>query len=117
MAIHGQTAFDGSRNVRPWRSPPLLRAVSLLPFALAIALALLARSYVSGPMAPPESDGIPLNVVVAGLALAWAAFGTLIVWTTGSRIAASLALVFITLPSMLATILGPAIILILQNLP
>ncbi len=117
MAIRGQAAFVGSEDVRPWRAPPVLRAVSLLPFGLAIALELLARSYFGGPMMPPEVAGIPLKIVVTGLELAWAAFGALIVWTAGSRIAASLALVFITLTSMLAIILGPALILILQNLP
>lgn len=117
MPIQEHTAPPGSRDVRRWRSPPLLRAVSFLPFALAIGLALVARSYIGRPMMTAESVGIPLNLVIGALTLAWAAFGALIVWTTSSRTAASLALVFITLPSIFAMILGPAIILILQNLP
>jgi len=59
---------------------------------------------------------VPLGVIVGALALAWAALGALIVWTTHSRLAAALSLAFLTVPSMFALILGPAVILIVQNL-
>ena len=42
--------------------------------------------------------------------------GALVIWTTGSRVAAALALAFLTLPSMFAMVLGPAALLVLQNL-
>jgi hypothetical protein len=120
MAIEGTTARGSSDGnvARPWRAPALLRIGTLMPFALALAIPLLAGPGLGGPLfQPAEVAGIPLWVIGGGLVLAWAAFGALVVWTTGSRLAATLAYVFITLPSMFALILGPAIILILQNLP
>ena len=101
----------------PWRAPAGARIASLAPFFLAVALQLLAPKYFP-PMfaAPPAIMGLPLGAVVGALTLAWAAFGALIVWTTHSRLAAALALAFLTVPSMFALILGPAVVLILQNL-
>jgi hypothetical protein len=99
-----------------WRASGPARLATLAPFFLAVALKLFAPVYFGGPVNPPEILGIPLGVVVGALTLAWAGLGALIVWTTGSRLAAALALAFLTLPSMFAMILGPAIILILQNL-
>ena len=102
---------------RPWRAPAAARLSSLTPFLLAVALQLFAPAYCRAMLArPPEILGIPLGVVVGALILAWAAFGSLIVWTTRSRLFATLALGFLTIPSIFAMILGPAVILILQNL-
>jgi len=102
---------------RPWRAPAAARLSSLAPFLLAVALQLFAPVYFRPMLArPPEILGIPLGVVVGALTLAWAAFGSLVVWTTHSRLAAALALGFLTIPSIFAMILGPAVILILQNL-
>ena len=119
MAIQGASAgMQASTSGTRWRAPALLRVATLLPFALAAAIPLLAGPTLGRPMFdPPEVAGIPLNLAIVGLVLGWAGFGALVVWTTGSRLAATLAYVFITLPSMLGLILGPAIILILQNLP
>ncbi|HET9851790.1 MAG TPA: hypothetical protein VFP56_04705 [Candidatus Limnocylindrales bacterium] len=101
----------------PWRAPAGARLASLAPFFLAVALQLFAPRYFP-PLfaAPPDVMGVPLGVIVGALALAWAAFGALVVWTTHSRVAAALALAFLTLPSMFALLLGPAVVLILQNL-
>lgn len=102
---------------RPWRAPAAARLSSLAPFLLAVALQLFAPVYFRPVLArPPEILGVPLGVVVGALILAWAAFGSLIVWTTQSRLAAALALGFLTIPSIFAMILGPTVILILQNL-
>ena len=119
MAIHGAAPDMPATTSRPrWRAPALLRIGSLMPFALAIAIPLLAGPGLGRPMSgAPDVAGIPFGVVLVGLVLGWAAFGALVVWTTESRLAATLAYVFLTLPSMFALILGPAIILILQNLP
>ena len=101
----------------PWRAPVGARIASLTPFFLALALQLFAPTYFP-PMfsKPPDVMGVPLGAIVGALALAWAAFGALVVWTTHSRLAAGLALAFLTVPSMFAAILGPAVILIMQNL-
>ena len=118
MAIHGGPAAIHAPNQRSWRAPALLRIATLMPFALALAIPVLAGRSLGGPMyGPPEVMGVPLNVVIAAVVLGWSAFGALVVWTTGSRVAATLAYVFITLPSMFALVLGPALILVLQNLP
>ncbi len=115
---HPAAAMGRPHGPREWHASPLRRAATLAPFALALALSLLARSYFGIAAAmPPDISGIPLGMVAGGIVLAWAALGALIVWTTGSRTAASLALVFITLPSMLAVIFTPAVILVLQKLP
>ena len=119
MVIPGTPATtERSGANRPWRASAGRRIASLAPFGLALALALLARSYFGiGLGSPPDILGVPLGLAIDGLVLAWAALGALIVWTTGSRSAASLALALITLPSMLAIIFTPALILILQHLP
>ena len=102
---------------RPWGAPAAARLSSLAPFLLAVALQLFAPVYFRPMLVrPPEILGIPLGVVVGALILVWAAFGSLIVWTTHSRLAAALALGFLTIPSIFSMILGPAVILILQNL-
>lgn len=101
----------------PWRAPAAARIASLAPFFLAVALQLFAPRYFPAMFAePPAIIGLPLGAVVGALTLAWAAFGALTVWTTHSRLAAALALAFLTVPSMFAVILGPAVVLIMQNL-
>jgi hypothetical protein len=96
----------------------LMRLASLLPFALAAALHVLAASYFGrGLGRPPEVAGIPLGIVIDALALAWAALAVLVAWRSQSRIAVALVVAFVTLPSMLVILFGPAAILILQNLP
>jgi hypothetical protein len=119
MTIEGMPAAMQPRNPpREWRAPALLRVATLMPFGLALAIQLLAGPTLSRPMfQQPAVAGIPLGLVVGGLVLAWAALGALVVWTTGSRAVATLAYVFITLPSMFAVVLGPAILLIIQKLP
>ena len=100
-----------------WRASGAAKIASLAPFLVAVALQLFAPVYFAPMLVrPPDILGIPLGVVAGALILAWAALGTLIVWTTHSRLAAAMALAFLTLPSIFALILGPAIILILQNL-
>jgi hypothetical protein len=118
MATQNPVTMERSGASRPWRASPGRRLASLAPFGLALAIAVLARTYFGVGMGePPDILGLPLGLVLEGIVLAWAALGALIIWTTGSRAAASLAMVFITLPSMLAIIFTPAVILILQNLP
>lgn len=112
------TSVERHRETRAWRASWIRRAASLTPFGLALALWFVARTYVGHALTkPPEVIGLPLGLVAEGLVLAWAALGVLVTWTTASRMAAALAMVFMTLPSMLAIIFTPAIILIMQNLP
>jgi hypothetical protein len=100
-----------------WRAPAAARIASLAPFFLAVVLQLFAPRYFQPMFTDPTAImGLPLGAIVGALTLAWAALGALIVWTTHSRLAAALSLAFLSVPSMLALILGPAVILIVQNL-
>lgn len=119
MTIHGAAEdMPATTSGATWRAPALLRIGTLMPFVLALAIPLLAGSRLGRPMSDaPDVAGLPRDVVLVGLVLAWTAFGALVVWTTESRLAATLAYLLVTLPSMFALILGPAIILVLQNLP
>ena len=103
---------------KPWRAPGPFRLASLAPFMLAILVQVAALGpRVGGPLfEEPTVVGIPIGVGVGALTLGWAALGALVIWTTGSRVAAALALAFLTLPSMFAMVLGPAALLVLQNL-
>jgi hypothetical protein len=112
------TAIPPTGSAPTWRAPALRRVAALAPFAVALAIPLLATNYFSrGVSKPPDIFGLPLGIVVEGLILGWAALGALLIWTTGSRVAATLAMAFITLPSLIALLLWPAIVLVLQNLP
>ena len=117
MATQSPPADQLTAERHRWRSPVVLRVASLAPFALAVAFAMLARSYFCCLFEPAGILGVPYTVVLEAVVLGWAALGALIVWTTGSRVAAALATAVLTLPSMFALILGPALILVLQNLP
>ena len=64
----------------------------------------------------PELFGVPLDFIVMVFAVAWGAIGGYVVATRRSPWVLPLVLVVFTLPACLAIILGPAIILILQNL-
>ena len=112
-----ERATSPAAGARPWRAPVTARIASLVPFFVAIALQLAAPRFTEGLlMPPPDIPGIPTGAILGALVLGWAAFGALVVWTTGSRLAAALALGLLTLPSMFGLILGPAMLLILQNL-
>jgi hypothetical protein len=65
---------------------------------------------------PPEMLGMPLGTVIMGLSVIWYAIGVAIVGVAsrpGLRLAAILVFVF---PATFAFLLGPALILIMQNL-
>jgi len=100
-----------------WRADGAWRLISLTPFGLALVLAIFARTYFgSGLGKPPDILGIQLGVAVDALALGWAALGARVIWTTRSMAMATIALLTTTAPAIVFLVLGPAIILILQNL-
>ena len=102
---------------KAWRASIALRLVSLTPFAFALVISLVSRRFFDPLFAEaPTVLGIPVGLVVGGGALMWAALGALVVWTARSPLLAMLALLLFTVPSILALILGPALILIVQNL-
>jgi hypothetical protein len=103
---------------RTRRRTALLGAfVGAAPFVWGLAAIVVAPSF-SSPMfsESPTLIGIPSEVIIVAVALAWGAIGGLVVGTSGSRWVLPLALALFTLPACLALILGPALVLILQNL-
>ena len=103
---------------RPWHSDPITRLMTFSPFVFAVWVQLFSRPFLGGPMfaAPPALFGLPLGLVFEVACVGWAAGAAFIVWTTRSRIAAALAFVLGTVASLLGIIVGPAIVLILQNI-
>jgi hypothetical protein len=88
-----------------------------LPFVLTVALMVLASGYLDPLFAnPPAIAGLPMGVVFLFIALVWAVLGVLVVWGARSTARIIGALLVFTLPASMAIILGPAVILIIQNL-
>jgi hypothetical protein len=115
MAELSQPALKPARR---WRPDPISRVSVFVPFALAIYFDFIYRPLLGQPMfsSPPELLGIPAAVWLQISLLAWAAVGAWIVWTTHSFLKSTLALFLFTIPSLFGLILGPALILIWQNL-
>jgi hypothetical protein len=65
---------------------------------------------------PPEVAGIPLGVVVEGVAMLWMLIGAAVVWDARSRFVESLAFTLFTIPATVVVIFTPAVVLIVQNL-
>ena len=64
----------------------------------------------------PEFLGIPIALWIVTVALLWGAIGGYIVARSRSRWALPFGLLLFTIPACLAMLLGPALVLILQNL-
>jgi hypothetical protein len=91
-------------------------ALTSFPFILLVALAVLAPGYLDPLFAnPPAIAGLPLGVAWLFVAIVWAVLGILV--ARGVRSSARIigALLVFTLPASMAIILGPAAILIVQN--
>ena len=100
-----------------WRASPTWKSIAVSPFVLAVALALLTTGYVDPLFTkPPDMLGIPFGLVLDALALAWAALGAFVVWTTRSAAMAALAVTTTTVPAICVLVFSPALILIMQNL-
>lgn len=104
------------KPVRPWRSDPITRLMTLVPFLLVLYADTVGAPKFGMLGKPPELLGIPLGLWFQLAVLGWAAVGVGIVWTTHHRLVAALALVLCSFLSVLALLVGPALILILQNL-
>ena len=100
----------------PSRSRFLVRAAALMPFWLFLALFATGQfnSFFGPP--PPEIMGIPLGAWMIALAAGWMLIGVALVWGTRSRLTEMFVLLLFTIPATILLVLGPAVILILQNL-
>jgi hypothetical protein len=90
-----------------------LRLIAAIPLWLGPTIYLLSPRFF-GPN--PELLGIPQALVITVGAISWALIGLGIVWDARSWLVDVLTLLVFTIPSMLFVIIGPAIILIVQNL-
>ena len=94
-----------------------IRIAALTPLWLFLILELADNGF-GTPMfsAPPSIVGVPLGVVVGALATGWMLIGLGLVWNARSRLTELLALLLFTTPATIVLVMGPAMILILQNL-
>lgn len=92
-------------------------ALTSLPFILIVVLMFLAPGFLDPLFAsPPAILGLPAGVVFLFIALAWAVLGILVGRSARSNARILLAMVVFALPASMAIFLGPAAILIIQNL-
>ena len=107
-----------SKPVRRWRSDPITRLVSLVPFALALYVDVMPRPMFGTSVfsKPPEIVSIPLGIWMQLSFLALAGVGAFVIWTTKSRVMATIAFVLCIPVAIVGIVLTPAVILILQNL-
>ena len=100
------------------RSRIPIRIAALTPVWLYLVSQLMSSNALSGPMVsePPSIVGIPVVIVVGALAVGWMLIGLGLVWNVRSVLTDMLALLLFTIPATLVVVLGPAMILILQNL-
>lgn len=90
-----------------------MRLIGAVPLLVGPIIYLTAPTFF-GPRL--ELLGIPAKLVMMLGGVSWALIGLGIIWDARSWLVDALALVLFTIPAMLFMILGPAIILIIQNL-
>ena len=83
-----------------------------------LIIASVASPTFLGPMTskPPDILGLPLGVVVEGLAMLWMLIGVAMIWDARSRLAESLGFILFTIPATLVVVFTPAVVLITLNL-
>jgi hypothetical protein len=93
-----------------------IRLAALTPlwlFLVLIATGRIAGGFFGPP--PPEILGIPLGIWLVALVAGWMLIGLGLVWEPRSPLIKLLVLLVFTIPATLVLILGPAVILTLQN--
>jgi hypothetical protein len=92
-------------------------AVTSLPIILIVVLMVAAPGFIDPLFAnPPAIAGLPAGVVFLFVSLVWAVLGILVARGARSITRVALAVAVFTMPACMAIILGPAVILIIQNL-
>lgn len=106
----------GEAATPTWRAGWGLRLLSLAPFVVA-SWSYLTPSYFH-PMGAlqPELLGLPFGAWVYVWFLTLGALGATIVWRTINPVIAGVAFLTCTLPATFGVLLGPTVILILENL-
>jgi len=89
-----------------------MRLIGAIPLWLGPLIYVMSPTFF-GPK--PELLGLPPTLVMAVGAMSWALIGLGIIWDARSWVVDALTLMVFTIPAMLFVIIGPAIILIIQN--
>ena len=102
---------------RPWRSGPFSKFFAFTPLWIRIYGYFAWQTYFPGMFEEPLGPfGIPQGVLVDGLVMFWMLIGVYVLWGARSRLVAAAVYLVFTIPATIALFLGPAIVLILQNL-
>jgi hypothetical protein len=105
------------RAVPPARSRVAVRAVALTPLWVSVVLFVAQGTFWKQFFgSPPEMIGMPLGFWMVVLAAGWMLIGAALIWNAQSRVLETVVLLVFTIPATIFLILGPAVILILQNL-
>lgn len=93
------------------------RLVALTPLWILLVTFVARGAYWVSFFGPQhEILGIPRSVAMIGLAMVWMVLGLVLTWDARSRLTQAVALLVFTIPATLFLVLGPAIVLIVQNL-
>lgn len=98
----------------PWRPGWFSKFWAFTPIWLWIVVQVAAPRFSEPMFASPP--GISPGVVLMGVVAIWMLLGAYVLWHARSLRVAAIAYVLFTLPATFALILGPAVVLILQNL-
>jgi len=91
--------------------------IASVPFVLLVILQLIAPGFMEPLFSnPPEIIGLPAGIVALLAVMIWAALAFAVIRAFDSVAGSALALIAFTIPSVVAIILLPAVILIVQNL-
>lgn len=104
-------------SIRRGSARGILTVLALLPAWIVLFVSVVApRGF--GPMVenPPGIGGMPAGVVLGGFAVLLTTLGVLVVRRATSPLVLSLSFALLTIPAVVIVILGPAIILLVQNL-
>lgn len=100
-----------------WRPSPLSKVFAFTPLWVLIITYFTAPTYF-GPMISryQEHIGFLLGAAMLAIEMSWMLIGAYLLWGARSLLTEALVYVVFTIPTTIAVILSPAIVLILQNL-
>jgi len=108
---------DQSRT-GPRGSSSLAWVVAALVPTLILPVGLFAAPHYLDPIfhKAPTVLGLPIGVVVVSVSAGWFAVGVTLIAMASSRVTRLLAFLFFIIPAIVAVVLGPGMVLILENL-
>jgi hypothetical protein len=99
------------------RAGSLATLCAAMPLVLLVGLAAIAPGFLDPMFAnPPAVLGLPAGMILLGLVVVLGVVGVAAVWHTSSPAVALIPIVLLSVPAIVLVILGPAMILIIQNL-